>query len=134
MNAHAAAGLIWVLWPAMCIRTFVTGLVPQWLSPVADQFFDLFQEASISQLKYCDIIVAIEIVCYFGFYDCGLVCSASHAAAFAKAFMDMIFGASFARPRAKWWATLESNQAWVSPAELQSAAAPCSSSPDAGPN
>ena len=31
----------------------------------------------------------------------------------------------------KWWATLESNQAWVSPAELQSAAAPCSSSPDA---
>ncbi len=32
----------------------------------------------------------------------------------------------------KWWVTLESNQAWVSPAELQSAAAPCSSSPDAG--
>jgi len=32
----------------------------------------------------------------------------------------------------KWWATLESNQAWVSPAELQSAAAPCSTSPDAG--
>ena len=31
-----------------------------------------------------------------------------------------------------WWATLESNQAWVSPAELQSAAAPCSTSPDAG--
>ena len=31
-----------------------------------------------------------------------------------------------------WWATLESNQAWVSPAELQSAAAPCSSSPAAG--
>lgn len=31
----------------------------------------------------------------------------------------------------KWWATLESNQAWVSPAELQSAAAPCSTSPDA---
>lgn len=29
----------------------------------------------------------------------------------------------------EWWATLESNQAWVSPAELQSAAAPCSSSP-----
>ncbi len=29
----------------------------------------------------------------------------------------------------KWWATLESNQAWVSPAELQSAAAPCSTSP-----
>ena len=29
----------------------------------------------------------------------------------------------------KWWATLESNQAWVSPADLQSAAAPCSSSP-----
>ena len=28
-----------------------------------------------------------------------------------------------------WWATLESNQAWVSPAELQSAAAPCSPSP-----
>ena len=28
-----------------------------------------------------------------------------------------------------WWATLESNQAWVSPADLQSAAAPCSSSP-----
>ncbi|PTN01732.1 hypothetical protein C8N32_11013 [Rhodovulum imhoffii] len=28
-----------------------------------------------------------------------------------------------------WWATLESNQAWVSPAELQSAAAPCSTSP-----
>ncbi len=32
-----------------------------------------------------------------------------------------------------WWATLESNQAWVSPAELQSAAAPCSSSPCARP-
>ncbi len=31
----------------------------------------------------------------------------------------------------EWWVTLESNQAWVSPAELQSAAAPCSSSPDA---
>ena len=31
----------------------------------------------------------------------------------------------------KWWATLESNQAWVSPAELQSAAAPCSTSPEA---
>jgi len=31
-----------------------------------------------------------------------------------------------------WWATLESNQAWVSPAELQSAAAPCSSSPEPG--
>lgn len=31
----------------------------------------------------------------------------------------------------EWWATLESNQAWVSPAELQSAAAPCSTSPDA---
>jgi len=29
----------------------------------------------------------------------------------------------------RWWATLESNQAWVSPAELQSAAAPCSTSP-----
>ena len=29
----------------------------------------------------------------------------------------------------EWWATLESNQAWVSPAELQSAAAPCSPSP-----
>jgi len=29
----------------------------------------------------------------------------------------------------EWWATLESNQAWVSPAELQSAAAPCSTSP-----
>ena len=28
-----------------------------------------------------------------------------------------------------WWATLESNQAWVPPAELQSAAAPCSPSP-----
>ena len=28
--------------------------------------------------------------------------------------------------------TLESNQAWVAPAELQSAAAPCSTSPDAG--
>jgi hypothetical protein len=32
----------------------------------------------------------------------------------------------------KWWATLESNQAWVSPAELQSAAAPCSPSPYGG--
>ena len=31
---------------------------------------------------------------------------------------------------AVWWATLESNQAWVSPADLQSAAAPCSASPD----
>ena len=30
------------------------------------------------------------------------------------------------------WVTLESNQAWVAPAELQSAAAPCSTSPDAG--
>ena len=29
-----------------------------------------------------------------------------------------------------WWATLESNQAWLSPAELQSAAAPCSTSPN----
>ena len=28
-----------------------------------------------------------------------------------------------------WWATLESNQARVAPAELQSAAAPCSASP-----
>ena len=36
------------------------------------------------------------------------------------------------REEGEWWATLESNQAWVSPAELQSAAAPCSSSPDAG--
>jgi hypothetical protein len=34
----------------------------------------------------------------------------------------------------RWWVTLESNQAWVSPAELQSAAAPCSSSPDGVPN
>jgi 23S rRNA (guanosine2251-2'-O)-methyltransferase len=33
------------------------------------------------------------------------------------------------RDLGEWWATLESNQAWVSPAELQSAAAPCSSSP-----
>jgi len=32
----------------------------------------------------------------------------------------------------KWWATLESNQAWVTPAELQSAAAPCSPSPVRG--
>ncbi len=32
-------------------------------------------------------------------------------------------------PEKGWWATLESNQAWVSPAELQSAAAPCSTSP-----
>ena len=29
----------------------------------------------------------------------------------------------------KWWATLESNQARVAPGELQSPAAPCSSSP-----
>ena len=33
------------------------------------------------------------------------------------------------REKEEWWATLESNQAWVSPAELQSAAAPCSTSP-----
>ncbi len=33
----------------------------------------------------------------------------------------------------RWWATLESNQAWVSPAELQSAAAPCSTSPPISP-
>ena len=29
----------------------------------------------------------------------------------------------------RWWAILESNQAWVSPAELQSAAAPCGVQP-----
>lgn len=29
----------------------------------------------------------------------------------------------------KWWAALESNQAWVSPTELQSAAAPCGVQP-----
>jgi Glycosyl transferase family 2 len=32
--------------------------------------------------------------------------------------------------RRSWWGTLESNQAWVAPAELQSAAAPCSTSPE----
>ncbi len=30
----------------------------------------------------------------------------------------------------KWWATLESNQAWVTPRELQSPATPCGLTPN----
>ena len=43
-----------------------------------------------------------------------------------------VSGVPTTAPAGRWWATLESNQAWVSPAELQSAAAPCSISPTEG--